>query len=108
MSRTQGAFDHGRCVATFRSFDQELTVPGGGRVPANAITNVTTRWWELNTGRLILPSQPWKEPYHVVCQFVEGPTEGLLAHTAHETWQAKLPDGEATVRSLIDTTPSGL
>jgi len=40
-SRIQGAFEAGRCVATFRSFAQELTVPGGATVPADAISNVT-------------------------------------------------------------------
>lgn len=38
--RTQGAFDTDRCVATFRSFDQQLTVPGGNQIPADAISNV--------------------------------------------------------------------
>lgn len=42
-ARTQGAFDTstGRCVATFRSFAQELTVPGGAFVPSSAVTNVS-------------------------------------------------------------------
>ncbi|MEV6317595.1 GNAT family N-acetyltransferase [Streptomyces sp. NPDC051776] len=39
--RTQGAFDAGRCVGTYRSFDQRLTVVGGGSVAANAVSNVT-------------------------------------------------------------------
>ncbi|RSM80861.1 GNAT family N-acetyltransferase [Streptomyces sp. WAC 01325] len=39
--RSLGAFDHGRCVATLRSFTQELTAVGGAAVPANAITDVT-------------------------------------------------------------------
>ncbi|WP_329218646.1 GNAT family N-acetyltransferase [Streptomyces sp. NBC_01485] len=39
-SRTSGAFDAGRCVATFRSFAQELTAVGGAPVPADAISNV--------------------------------------------------------------------
>ncbi|MEZ3182253.1 GNAT family N-acetyltransferase [Streptomyces pimonensis] len=39
--RSVGAFDDGRCVATFRSFAQELTVVGGATVPAGAVTNVT-------------------------------------------------------------------
>ncbi|GGM25154.1 UPF0256 protein [Streptomyces fumigatiscleroticus] len=39
--RTLGAFDQGRCVATFRSFPQELTAVGGTPVPADAITNVS-------------------------------------------------------------------
>ncbi|WP_326766891.1 GNAT family N-acetyltransferase [Streptomyces sp. NBC_01591] len=41
LIRAQGAFDGGRCVATFRSFAQELTVVGGATVPADAICNVT-------------------------------------------------------------------
>ncbi|MFD9518445.1 GNAT family N-acetyltransferase [Streptomyces sp. NPDC059979] len=42
LSRIQGAFDSdsGRCVATFRSFAQELTVPGGAVVGSTAISNV--------------------------------------------------------------------
>ncbi|MEU9131766.1 GNAT family N-acetyltransferase [Kitasatospora sp. NPDC048540] len=42
--RCLGAFDasdQGRCVATFRSFDTELTVPGGATLPVDAITAVT-------------------------------------------------------------------
>ncbi|MEU4652393.1 GNAT family N-acetyltransferase [Streptomyces sp. NPDC023723] len=39
--RLLGAFDGGRCVATFRSFAQEITAVGGGFVPADAISNVT-------------------------------------------------------------------
>ncbi|MGW4561441.1 GNAT family N-acetyltransferase [Streptomyces sp. NPDC004561] len=39
--RLLGAFDGGRCVATFRSFAQELTAVGGGPVPADAVTNVS-------------------------------------------------------------------
>ena len=40
-SRTLGAFDAGRCVATFRSFPQEITAVGGSPVQADAISNVT-------------------------------------------------------------------
>ncbi|MER5529702.1 GNAT family N-acetyltransferase [Streptomyces sp. NPDC002677] len=39
--RLLGAFDGPRCVATFRSFAQELTAVGGATVPADAISNVT-------------------------------------------------------------------
>ncbi|MFF8016072.1 GNAT family N-acetyltransferase [Streptomyces sp. NPDC007929] len=39
--RYLGAFDRGRCVATFRSFDQQLTAVGGASVPADAISGVT-------------------------------------------------------------------
>ncbi|MGC9382542.1 GNAT family N-acetyltransferase [Streptomyces sp. MH13] len=39
--RSTGAFDGERCVATFRSFDQEITAVGGALVQADAISNVT-------------------------------------------------------------------
>ncbi|MCF6524173.1 GNAT family N-acetyltransferase [Streptomyces sp. JJ36] len=39
--RTQGVFDEGRCVATFRTTPQQLTVPGGAALPSCAVTNVT-------------------------------------------------------------------
>lgn len=39
--RMRGAFDEGRCVATYRSFPQELTAVGGARLASNAISNVT-------------------------------------------------------------------
>ncbi|MGY5013652.1 GNAT family N-acetyltransferase [Streptomyces sp. 900105755] len=39
--RLLGAFDGPRCVATFRSFEQELTAVGGAILPADAISNVT-------------------------------------------------------------------
>lgn len=41
LSRTLGAVEDGRWVATFRSFPQELTVPGGAVVAADAISAVT-------------------------------------------------------------------
>ncbi|WP_037678780.1 GNAT family N-acetyltransferase [Streptomyces griseus] len=39
--RYLGAFEGARCVATFKSFAQELTAVGGATVPANAVTGVT-------------------------------------------------------------------
>ncbi|MFE9910914.1 GNAT family N-acetyltransferase [Streptomyces clavifer] len=41
LARAQGVFDGGRCVATFRSFAQDLTVVGGATVRADAISAVT-------------------------------------------------------------------
>ena len=41
LTRTQGAFDGGRCVGTFRTTPQQLTVPGGESLPSCAVTNVT-------------------------------------------------------------------
>ncbi|MFF0391674.1 GNAT family N-acetyltransferase [Kitasatospora sp. NPDC004615] len=57
--RMQGAFDHTdptpdgpRCVATFRSFDTELTVPGGARLTVDAITAVTVNSTHRRRGLL--------------------------------------------------------
>ncbi|MCT2592847.1 GNAT family N-acetyltransferase [Streptomyces sp. N2-109] len=41
LDRTQGAFDGGRCVGTFRTTEQRMTVPGGAALPSCAVTNVT-------------------------------------------------------------------
>ncbi|MFJ9620902.1 GNAT family N-acetyltransferase [Streptomyces sp. NPDC101181] len=41
LARVQGVFDEGRCVATFRSFDQRLTVVGGATVTTDAVSGVT-------------------------------------------------------------------
>ncbi|MFI6856769.1 GNAT family N-acetyltransferase [Streptomyces sp. NPDC050416] len=50
--RYLGAFDGGRCVATFRSFAQELTVVGGARVPADAVSGVTVHATHRRRGLL--------------------------------------------------------
>ncbi|MET9679561.1 GNAT family N-acetyltransferase [Streptomyces coeruleorubidus] len=52
QGRYLGAFDGGRCVATFRSFDQELTVVGGARVPADAVSGVTVHATHRRRGLL--------------------------------------------------------
>ncbi len=41
LERTWAAFDGERMCGTFRSWATELTVPGGGRLPAAAISAVT-------------------------------------------------------------------
>jgi predicted acetyltransferase len=41
LDRTWGAFDGDKIVATLRSWDGEVTVPGGAIVPAAALTAVT-------------------------------------------------------------------
>jgi predicted acetyltransferase len=40
LDRCWAAFDNGRPVATLRSFGNEITVPGGAQVAADAVTNV--------------------------------------------------------------------
>lgn len=41
LSRVYGVFDRGRVVATFRSFTQQLSTVGGGRLVADAVSGVT-------------------------------------------------------------------
>lgn len=41
MDRVLGAFDGDRCVATYRTFAQTVSVPGGVRLPSTAVTHVT-------------------------------------------------------------------
>ncbi len=41
LERTLGAFEDGHAVGTFRSWPTEITVPGGQRLPAAAITVVS-------------------------------------------------------------------
>ncbi|QDY77588.1 GNAT family N-acetyltransferase [Streptomyces qinzhouensis] len=41
LDRALGAYDNGRCVATYRTFDQELSLPGGGVLGSSAVTNVS-------------------------------------------------------------------
>ena len=40
FQRAWAAFDGERICGTFRSWETELTVPGGGRLPTSAVTNV--------------------------------------------------------------------
>ncbi|WP_405924965.1 GNAT family N-acetyltransferase [Streptomyces sp. NBC_00035] len=209
--RTLAAFDAGRCVATFRSFPQELTTVGGTPVPADAITNVTVtathrrrglltrmmatdlaaakergdvvatliaaeypiygrygfgpattaaewaievprtgldprwsgpadgaridlvdgedvrkigpelherlrrtqpgavsrdeRWWQVNTGVLILDRAPWTEPFYAVYRSAAGEVEGLVSYETDDKWHDKQPHDTADVNWLIAVTP---
>lgn len=50
--RTIGAFDDDVIVGTFRSFPTQLTLPGGGRVPVNAVSGVSVRPTHRRRGTL--------------------------------------------------------
>jgi len=43
LERVIGAFEGDAIVGTFRTFSSELTLPGGGLVPVNAVSAVTVR-----------------------------------------------------------------
>jgi predicted acetyltransferase len=50
--RTIGAFDGDAIVGTFRTFPTQLTLPGGGRVPVNAVSGVSVRPTHRRRGTL--------------------------------------------------------
>ena len=43
LDRCLAAFEDGRIVGTYRSFPTRLTVPGGARLPVDAVSAVSTR-----------------------------------------------------------------
>ncbi|WP_103504676.1 GNAT family N-acetyltransferase [Streptomyces sp. SM14] len=209
LSRIRGVFDGETCVATFRSFDQRLTVPGGTDVPAHAVTGVTVTashrrrgllrrmiatdlaaakeggetlstlvaaeariygrfgygpatisctmevdglragldssrpavesgsvvftdgaevrkvgpelherfrlrqpgavdraalWWRNATGDVQRPPG-WEEPFHLLYRDADGVVQGLADFTSDHRWTRGVPDGTATVHSLIAATP---
>lgn len=208
-SRCLGAYDQGRCVATFGSMRRELTVPGGAVVHADAVSTVTVtathrrrglltrmmrtdlaaarergevvailvaaeypiygrfgfgpatwvtdwevevsrarlgrfappphgrvdlvepveagklgpepydrfrrltpgaidrdeRWWELATGRVVYPTDPWEPGFFAVYRdAATGRVDGLAAYRTDETWHSKLPAVNLTVGDLIAAT----
>ena len=52
LDRTLGAFEGDAIVGTFRSFPTQLTLPGGGRVPVNAVSAVSVRPTHRRRGTL--------------------------------------------------------
>ncbi len=52
FDRTIAAFDGDAIVGTFRTFTTPLTLPGGARVPANAVTSVSVRPTHRRRGTL--------------------------------------------------------
>jgi predicted acetyltransferase len=69
--------------------------------------NRLPQWWEVATGALDFPSQPWKEPFFIVYRDADGQIDGLAAYdiTDH-VWAGKLPRVDAMVRQLIAATPA--
>ncbi|MDJ0345074.1 GNAT family N-acetyltransferase [Streptomyces sp. H10-C2] len=213
LDRTQGVFDEGRCVATFRSMPRELTVPGGAQLAACAVTNVSVtathrrrglasrmmsrdltaakergeavsiliaaeypiygrygygpatwttawdidvpragldrrwagptdggrvdlltteevrktgpelhervrrltpgainridRWWDMETGQLILPSRPWKEPFFVAYRDSSGRLDGLATYSITDhRWPGKFPKVTLEADKLIAVSPA--
>jgi predicted N-acetyltransferase YhbS len=58
-SRTWGAFEDGRCVATFRGFTQEVTVPGGRFLASAVVSGVTVSPTHRRRGLLTRMIEPY-------------------------------------------------
>ena len=52
IDRVVGAFEDGLIVGTFRTFASQLTLPGGARIPVNAVSAVTVRPTHRRRGTL--------------------------------------------------------
>ena len=52
IDRVVGAFDGDSIVGTFRTFASQLTLPGGARVPVNAVSGVSVRPTHTRRGTL--------------------------------------------------------
>jgi predicted acetyltransferase len=52
LGRTWAAYDGDRIIATLRTFESEMTVPGGAQLVADAVTSVTTRPTHRRRGAL--------------------------------------------------------
>lgn len=61
-------------------------------------------WWRMHTGRLRLSHQG-RQPYLAVARDTAGTVRGLLAYTAEQDWEAKLPEGTVRVQNLTASTP---
>lgn len=118
-ARTLGAFDEAaprRCVATFRSFPQRLTVVGGATVPADAVTNVgvapTHRRRGLLSRMMAHDLAAAKERGDVVATLIaaEYPIYGRFgfgpaAHTAE--WTVEVPAPAWTPGGRVPRTAAG-
>lgn len=58
-SRTWGAFEDGRCVATFRGFTQEVTAPGGSPLASAVVSGVTVSPTHRRRGLLTRMIEPY-------------------------------------------------
>lgn len=65
------------------------------------------RWWQINTGALILSGDSWKEPFYAVYRSATGEVEGLVSYESDDNWgDVKQPLNTAEVNWLITVTPA--
>ncbi|MCS0638789.1 GNAT family N-acetyltransferase [Streptomyces sp. LP05-1] len=67
----------------------------------------SARRWDLLTGAVEFPGDPWREPFFAFHRAASGEIDGYAAYTADERWaDAKQPMVTATVRDLIAADPA--
>ncbi|MGW1278975.1 GNAT family N-acetyltransferase [Streptomyces tsukubensis] len=65
------------------------------------------RWWDLETGRITVPSREWKEPFWAAYRTASGELEGLVAYATDRKWDdSKQPGGTVTVQHLFTVSPA--
>jgi predicted acetyltransferase len=94
LDRALAAFEGGAIVGTYRSFTTRLTVPGGARLPADAVSAVSVRPTHRRQGLLtrMLSEDLWRavDRGEVVSVLIaaEWPIYGRFGY-GPATWQAK-------------------
>ncbi|OEU85087.1 GNAT family N-acetyltransferase [Streptomyces oceani] len=64
------------------------------------------RHWARATGQMRYEGDSHEPPYWALYRDPAGVPQGLAAYTVRSHWEAKVPCGSATVKSLFGTTPS--
>ncbi|MEU4098600.1 GNAT family N-acetyltransferase [Streptomyces sp. NPDC026673] len=67
--------------------------------------NRTERFWEYSTGKVTIPSHPWKEPLSVFYRDASGRVDGLASYIVEDGWHGMFPKVPLTVQELIAATP---
>ncbi|MYW67847.1 GNAT family N-acetyltransferase [Streptomyces sp. SID8379] len=64
-------------------------------------------WWQLNTGLLPTPEEPWQEPFHALYRNDRGEVEGLVSYRVDARFNdAVQPVCTAQVLNLFGLTPA--
>jgi len=111
LDRAIGAFDGDTIVGTFRSFPTLLTLPGGGRVPANAVSAVSVRPTHRRGGILTRMAHDdirrAAERGDAVCVLIasEWPIYGRFGY-GPATWQATMTLRGRVTKALVEPVGS--
>jgi predicted acetyltransferase len=111
LDRAIGAFDGDTIVGTFRSFATQLTLPGGARIDANAVSAVSVRPTHRRRGTLTRMAHDdirrASERGDAVCILIasEWPIYGRFGY-GPATWQATWTIRSRVTRALLEPVGS--